>query len=193
MKDYRAINTQLSGMSRNQLEKIYKDYAKNINKRLKTIRKSGKFAKTIKQREKIIKNYLTNSGNVSKAVKKKDDRELKVGILDLGYFLSLKTTSITGLKKKEKKYREFFLDSNEYKSIDETNIDLFLDFLETSAYEELEEVYSSDVIFEEFQGIEDFKKLNLSQLERAFNIWSSKDNKKTINDILKGMIGIEDN
>lgn len=185
MKDYRAINTQLSGMSRTQLEKIYKDYAKNINKRLKTIRKSGKFEKTIKQREKIIKNYLTNSGNVSKAVKKKDDRELKVGILDLGYFLSLKTTSITGLKKREKKYREYFLDSNEYKSIDETNIDLFLDFLESSAYEALEEVYSSDVIFEEYQGIEDFKKLNLSQLERAFNIWSSKDNKKTINDILK--------
>lgn len=191
MKDYRAINPQLSGMSRKQLEKIYISYAKNINKRLRVIEKSGKYQETINLRKGNIAGYLLQSGNVSKAVSNKSEYELRKGIMDLGYFLSLKTTSLTGLRKQEKERRKFFIEDERFPNINENNIDLFLEFLESEAYKELEEMYSSDIIFEEFQNIQNTEGLTASKLVETFKVWEEKKYHKSVNEILKGMYKLE--
>jgi hypothetical protein len=191
MKDYRQINPQLSGMSRKQLEKTYKQYAGNINKRIRNINKSGRYGSILDKRKKIINNLLTQKGNVSLSIKNKNDVQLKNAILDMGYFLSLKTTSLSGLKKQEKQQRDYFLNESGL-DIGEDNIDLFMDFLESEVYKELEEEYSSDIIFEEFVAAEK-KGVSLKQLENAFKNWKESESYISLDDILKGMTKIEDN
>lgn len=185
VKDWRAVNIDLSNMSRKELEKMYKRYAANVNKRVRNIEKSGKFGVTLAKRKNIIEGYLLKSGRVSKATAKLSTQDLKVGIMDLGYFLSLKTTSITGLKKQRAEQKRFFKDNPDF-GMPDNELDLFLDFLESETYQELEEEYSSDVIFEEFRNISDVNRYNLSQLEEGFKIWKS-DTQKDVNDIIKGM------
>lgn len=191
MKDYRAINPQLSGMSRKQLEKIYISYGNNINKRLRVIEKSGKYQETINLRKGNIAGYLLQSGKVSKAVSNKSEYELRKGIMDLGYFLSLKTTSLTGLRKQEQERRKFFIEDESFPNINENNIDLFLEFLESEAYNELEEMYSSDVIFEEFQNIQNTEGLTASKLVKSFKVWEENKYHKSVNEIVKEMYKIE--
>ena len=185
MKDYRQINPQLSGMSRKQLEKTYKQYARNINKRIQNINKSGRYGDTLNKRKKIVNNLLTQKGNVSLSVKNKNDVQLKNAILDMGYFLSLKTTTLSGLKKQEKQQREYFLNESGL-NIGEKNIDLFMDFLESEVYKELEDEYSSDIIFEEFADIEK-KNVTLKDLEKAFKKWKDSKNYISLDNILKEM------
>lgn len=191
MKDYRQINSQLSGMSRKQLEKTYKQYAGNINKRIRNINKSGRYGSTLDKRKKIINNLLTQKGNVSLSIKNKNDVQLKNAILDMGYFLSLKTTSLSGLKKQEKQQRDYFLNESGL-DIGEDNIDLFMDFLESEVYKELEEEYSSDIIFEEFVAAEK-KGVSLKQLENAFKKWKESESYISLDDIVKDMTKIENN
>lgn len=191
MKDYRQINPQLSGMSRKQLEKTYKQYARNINKRFQNINKSGRYGGTLNKRKKIVNNLLTQKGNVSLSVKNKNDVQLKNAILDMGYFLSLKTTTLSGLKKQEKRQREYFLNESGL-NIGEKNIDLFMDFLESEVYKELEDEYSSDIIFEEFADIEN-KNVTLKDLEKAFKKWKDSKNYISLDNILKEMTKLEDN
>ena len=191
MKDYRQINPQLSGMSRKQLEKTYKQYARNINKRIQNINKSGRYGDTLNKRKKIVNNLLTQKGNVSLSVKNKNDVQLKNAILDMGYFLSLKTTTLSGLKKQEKQQREYFLNESGL-NIGEKNIDLFMDFLESEVYKELEDEYSSDIIFEEFADIEK-KNVTLKDLEKAFKKWKDSKNYISLDNILKEMTKLEDN
>lgn len=191
MKDYRQINPQLSGMSRKQLEKTYKQYARNINKRIQNINKSGRYGSILDKREKIVNKLLTQKGNVSLSVKNKNDVQLKNAILDMGYFLSLKTTTLSGLKKQEKRQREYFLNESGL-DIGEKNIDLFMDFLESEVYKELEDEYSSDIIFEEFADVEK-KNVTLKDLEKAFKKWKDSENYIPLDNILKEMTKLEDN
>ena len=191
MKDYRQINPQLSVMSRKQLEKTYKQYGDNINKRIRNINKSGRYGSILDKRKKIINNLLTQKGNVSLSVKNKNDIQLKNAILDMGYFLSLKTTTLSGLKKQEKQQRAYFLNESGL-DIGEDNIDLFMDFLESEVYKELEEEYSSDIIFEEFAATEK-KGVSLKQLENSFKKWKESESYISLDYILKGMAKIEDN
>lgn len=185
VKDWRVVNIDLSNMTRKELEKIYKRYAANVNRRIRNIEKSGKFGVTLAKRKNIIEGYLLESGRVSKSVTKLSNQDLKVGIMDLGYFLALKTTSITGLKKQRAEQKRFFKDNPDF-GIADNELDFFLDFLESETYQELEEEYSSDVIFEEFRNISDVNRYNLSQLEESFKIWKT-DTQKDVNDIIKGM------
>lgn len=186
MKDYLSIVPELTGMSEKQLRNIYQKYRKRINSRIYAIEKTGKYENILSQRKKSVERLLTQGGRIGNIPESYSKREIKLAIMDMGYYLNLKTTTLRGIETRNRRTRKAL----EKRGIKPENIDDWLDFLKSETYKALEEQYASSTIENEFEKIQD-EGLSLEQVEEAFKIWKEQEKPIPLDEIVKKYIKLQ--
>lgn len=106
MKDYLSIVPELTGMSEKQLRNIYQKYRKRINSRIYAIEKTGKYENILSQRKKSVERLLTQRGRIGNIPESYSKREIKLAIMDMAYYLNLKTTTLRGIETRNRRTRK---------------------------------------------------------------------------------------